>query len=129
VARAITSAVVAVHHQRQSDILDRAERGQQIEALEDDPQSATAKQGSPPVAHRGQVFTVDDHRTVRGEIQPADQVQQRTLARTAGAHDGHELSCRHGERHASQRPHVLGPHAKRLGQIGRDKHRLHGDRF
>jgi hypothetical protein len=66
----------------------------------------------------------------RGRIQPAQQVQQRALARARGADNGQRLARAHRQIDALQHAHVQRPFGKALGQPRGLQHDLarHGRR-
>src|SRR5262249_54577719 len=50
----------------------------------------------------GEVHRVEQVRAAAGQVQAAEDVHQRALARARGAHDGHIFATPHRQRHAAQ---------------------------
>jgi hypothetical protein len=112
--------------QRQFDVLHRGRARQQIEALkhETDAAAANLRQG-----RLIQLGDVDPFKQViaRGRhIQATQDVHQGGLARTRGAHDGHELAPPYRETHAAQRMHVDVAQSIGLRRVADEEHRLVG---
>src|SRR5205085_7828493 len=76
----------------QQDVLQRAERRQQVEALEDEADLRMAERGQLGVAHGAQVAAKDASGAVKLAVEAAEQVQQRALPAPALALHGDELA-------------------------------------
>src|SRR5205814_478449 len=94
--------------QRQLDVLEGREHGEQIVELEHEADVRRAPAGRVRFAQPGDVGARDRHRPGVGTIDASDQVQQRGLAGPRGAHQAEELPlgnlegdvAQHGNRHA-----------------------------
>ena len=75
----------------QADVVVGRQRRNQIECLKDETDFAAAEPRQLPVRHGRQIGAVDDHAAFIGRSEPRHDVQQRALARAAGAHDGDEF--------------------------------------
>src|SRR5699024_4965322 len=78
--------------ERESDVLGRGERGDEVEVLEDVTDLAATQRGTllgPEAAHRG-APDLDDARV--GGVEPASDVEERRLAGARRTHDGDELA-------------------------------------
>ena len=70
----------AAEQQRQLDVLDCVEHGDQVERLEDEPHRLRAVQGALGVAHREEVAPVDQDVTTVDVVQTREAVEHRGLA-------------------------------------------------
>src|SRR4051812_24838191 len=87
---------------RQQDVLQRAERREQVEALEDEPDLRVPQRRELRVADAAQIAA--EHVRLAGElpVEPAEQVQQRALPAAALPFDGDELAPAHRKIDAAQ---------------------------
>ena len=83
--------------QRHGHVLDGGELAQQVVELVDETQLVIAQLPPGRFRKRIQALAGHGHPAGIGLIQPAQQVQQRALARARGPNDGHHLAGRHGE--------------------------------
>ena len=73
---------------------------------------------------RGKVNAVNHHAALGGARQPAQQVEQRGLARARRPHDGHKLPALNGERNPAHRGDLELASRVNLGQVfGNDNRR------
>ena len=101
------AAALAVQLARQRDVLDRGERRDQVEVLEDVADRRTPHPGAPVVAERGQVGALDAHRAGGRAVEAAGEGEQRRLAGAGRAHHGDELAgVRRAKLTAAQRVHL-----------------------
>ena len=83
------------------DVAHGRERGQQVELLKDEADAVLAQPGALGVVERGEVDAVDDHAALGGLREPAEQVEERGLARARRADDGDKLARLDGKRDAA----------------------------
>src|SRR2546423_3209683 len=88
------------------DVVDGARPRNQVEGLEHEPDLSIADPGQLVVSQRRDVIAVQDVATRGRLVEAADQVHQRALARTRGAHDGDELTLRDMKGKALERRHL-----------------------
>jgi hypothetical protein len=97
---------VAVDVLRDGNVAVSVERGQQVEALEDETHLVPAQLGAFGVAHRREVVAVHQHAPPSGLRQPANHVKQRGLAAARGPHHRHELARQDLKIHPAQGRHA-----------------------
>jgi hypothetical protein len=78
--------------QRQHRVLQRRQRGQQLEELEYHAHVPAPPDGQFFLAHQVDPRSADRHRPRGRPVDPGDQVQDRRLAAARRAHDGHQLA-------------------------------------
>ena len=83
--------------ERQHDVLERIQVGEQLKALEDEADLGGADRGALVLVDREQVDAVEANRSGGRRVEPGDQRQQRALARPRGADDGDRALPRQGE--------------------------------
>ena len=86
--------------QRHQHVFQRAGPGQQIEVLEDETDLRVAHHGALLGGQGRDVLPVQPVFSRRGAVQAAEDVHQRALARTAGAHQRDHLATLNLERNA-----------------------------
>src|SRR5207248_8972837 len=86
----------------QKHVLQRAERGEQVEALEDEADLRMAEGRQLRVGHRAQIAAEDVRRAVELAVEAAEQVQERALSAPALAFHGYELAPLHRQVDAAQ---------------------------
>ncbi len=91
---------------RQHDVLDQAERRQQLKELEDDAQMFATPDGQLVFGHRMHRLAGDDDLPLAGVVDAGDHVEQRRFAVARRADDGHELAGHDVERDAFEDGHV-----------------------
>jgi len=106
----------AADPQRHGDVVARAELGQQVVELVDEAQVAVAQRALLRGAQPGERLLHQRDAAGRRRIQPAQQVQQRALARARSTDDGHGLARAHREVHALEHGHVQPAFGEALGQ-------------
>ena len=74
---------------RYLDVLTRVQAGQQMKALEDEPEVAGTELGLIGVGTVRHVDAVQDESARRAAIEESEHVQQRRLARPGRSGDGH----------------------------------------
>ena len=112
----------AANAQGHSHVVQRAELRQQVVELVDEAQVLVA-QLALPLGRKGRhLRPLQAHGARRGCIQPAQQVQQRALARTRGTDDGQRLACADLQVYAVQHSHIQPAFGETLGQALGFKH-------
>jgi len=94
------AALVPAHapgDERRLDVLLRAERGDQVERLEDEAERAAAQRRELTLAQLRQVATVEEDLSTGRPVQGAQHLEQRRLARARRTLDGEELALGHTE--------------------------------
>ena len=104
----------------------RAGARQQIEALEHEADAPAADARQRRLIQLRDVDALEQVVAAGRAIEAAEDVHQRRLARTGGAHDGDELAAVNGEAHAAQRVHLGVAQPIDLGHIAHDDDRLAG---
>ena len=102
--------------QRQFDIFLRGRTRQQVETLKDKTEFLVSQFGQLFAVEIGHGDAIKEIGSGRGLVEAADGVHQRGLARTAGAHDGHELAAVDVQRDAAH-----GFHLNLAGLVGAGK--------
>ena len=116
----------AVELERHRHVLDRGEPGEQVEVLEHEPDRRAGAAG--PVAAADMPAdggAVDDDLAARRLLERAGDRQQGALARSARAHDGHQLAGRDRQVDLAQRVHGGGAVAVDLGDARELEHGAH----
>ena len=103
-------------------VVESARAGYQVEGLEDEPDLAVADRGQLVVVQRRDVDSVEDVAPAAGNVKAADQVHERGLARSRGAHDGDELALLDPQADAFEGGHFERPHLVDLGDVLEDDH-------
>src|SRR5690606_18109778 len=80
--------------QRQQQILERRQGGDEIEELEYEADAAAAQPRQPVLGQPRQRFARDAHLATARAIQPADDVEQRALAGARAADEDDQLATR-----------------------------------
>ncbi len=109
----------AADAQRHGDVVLRTEFGQQVVELVDEAQVLVAQFALARGRERVQRLALQLHGAGGGRVEPAQQVQQRALARTRGADDGQRLAGMHVQIHALEHGHVQAAFGEALGQAPR----------
>jgi hypothetical protein len=91
-ARAPLATAHAGVEQRQLDVLERAGAGQQVEALEDEPERFVADLRELVGVEPRDVAPTQEKPASRRAVEAAEDVHQRALAGARRAHDRHELA-------------------------------------
>ena len=81
----------AVEHQRQADILDQRQFGEEVVTLEDEADPAPPDQRQVVVADGGQIDPLEDHLPGGRPGDATEKVEERALSRPRGPGDRHEL--------------------------------------
>jgi hypothetical protein len=81
--------------ERQLDVLEGRQDGDEVVELEDEPDVVGAPAGRLGVGHPADVLAADLDVARGGRIQAGDEVQQRRLARAGRSHQGEELALIH----------------------------------
>ena len=92
--------------QRHRDVGERAELGQEVVELIDEPQVPIAPRALLGGVHRREVAPHQGHAAAGRRLEAAEQVQQRALARPRRADDGQRLAGVHVQVDAAQHVHV-----------------------
>src|SRR5262249_25388532 len=93
--------------ERPGDVLLGRERGQEVEALEDEADLAEPEIAARVVRQSGEVLAADRHSSACRHLEPGGEVEQRALPRPARTDHGDELTGFDGETHVPQRRHGL----------------------
>jgi hypothetical protein len=98
-ARALHRGVLRFtpHQQRHGDVFQRRELRQQVMELVDEAECAVAQLAARLLRQRVNVAAGDAHRPRGRAVQPAENLQQRGLARTGGTNDGDAFAGQHAE--------------------------------
>ena len=91
-APAPLGALEAPRRQRRLDVLDRGQRRDQVELLEDEPERVAPQARELAVAHRHEVLALELDAPARRAVERAEQLQQRRLARAGRPGDDEELA-------------------------------------
>ena len=86
--------------ERQDDVLERRDRGDQVERLEDEADLLTTEDGEVLVVERAEVDVADDRLAGREGVEAGDAVHQRRLAGARRAHDRRETGTVELDGHA-----------------------------
>lgn len=86
--------------ERQLDVLEQVEAGQEVEGLEDEADVDVARLGALAFVEAGYVSPAEEVVAARRPVQESENVHERRLAAAARPHEGHVLTLVHGERHA-----------------------------
>src|SRR5437879_8705486 len=103
--------------ERQHDVFDCGQVIQQMETLEHEAKRAQANARPVGVAQRPDVLAIEAHRAFARRIEQADQLQERALARTGGAHDGDQLTRLDAHADVAQRDHITVANAVRSPDV------------
>ena len=87
---------------RQADVFESGELGQQVMELEDEADTTVAETRQLPVRQSKRIDAAERNAPAVGARERPDDLQQRRLARAAGADDRYHLAAHHFERHAAQ---------------------------
>ena len=120
--RPVRLAAGEVHRQR--DVLDRRERGQEVERLEHESDPFAAQLGQLAVGELGEIDVTDVHGSGRERVEPGEAVHQRALAGAGRAHHGGERAGGYPDRHVIEREHLGGAASVGLHGVldaGRDR--------
>ncbi len=93
----------ASRNQRGLDVLLRAQRRDQVERLENEPDRPGPHRGHLALAERGQILAVEFHGARGRTVEPAEHLQQGGLAVPGRSLDGEPLAVGHGQVHRPQR--------------------------
>ena len=87
-SRSISGATLAgegaVEHERDRDIIEDAQAGEEVERLKDEAEAAAAEEGEIAIGHAGKIAAADGDRAGGGAINGAEQIEERAFARAAG---------------------------------------------
>ena len=90
-------------------VLQRGERRDQVEGLEDEAHLLAAHRGALVLAEQPQLLAVQQYAAAGGLVEAREQGQQRALAAPGGADDGHEAAVGKIERDTFQDREGLAP--------------------
>ena len=94
---AVRIEAVAMNILSDGDVASGGERGEKIEALENEADLAAAELGALGVSHGGEVVAIDIDFAARGLREAADDVKERGFAAAGRAHDGDGFAGEHVE--------------------------------
>jgi hypothetical protein len=89
----------AAQVQRKTDVFQAGERRQEVEELEDEPDLVPSDAGQVVVRELGQRPSLDAHGAAGGSIEPANQVEERRLARPRRPDDRDHFAGLDRQRH------------------------------
>ena len=101
--------VLVQQHQRQRHVLRHAQMCQHMKSLKNKADFLAAQAGQSFLTHAAQatqVYAVQHHRATLPGVQSGHAIQQGGLAHSGLAHNGHEFSWRHGQRHIAEDRHL-----------------------
>ena len=113
-----------VELQRQHHVLDRGERGDEVEALEDVADVPAPQVRAAAGVERRQVLPVDEHPARARLLERPGQVQQRGLPAAGRPHHRDELTGRDRQRDARHRAHLGGAATEALHDVDELEHGL-----
>src|SRR5690606_25018894 len=96
-ARGGFDPALAAEFQGHHDVLDRGERRNELEGLEDETRELIADPGAAVLVELREVLSGKTDRAARGCVQSRAETQQGCLPRTGRADDGHGLAGFHPE--------------------------------
>src|SRR3989441_1172708 len=108
--------------QRQLHVVERGGTRQQVEGLEHEPDLLVADARQLVVGQVAHFQAVEPVLARGGGVEAADEVHERRLPRSRGAHHGHVLVLADLQAHAAQRAHDLAPHVVVAGELVRENH-------
>ena len=94
--------VLAGDRERQRDVLGDVEQRDQVERLEDEAGPVAAQAGRLVVGQLADDLALEDDLAGRRLVEPAEQLEERGLARARRAHQGDELAGLDRQRDAAQ---------------------------
>ena len=121
-ARALGGAALAAKLERDLHVLDRGERGDQLEALKHEPHFLAAQPGALVLVHRRQVGVVEDDLAVRRGVEAGEESEECRLAAARRPDDRDERALRNGERDVAQHGEPVLAAAIFLGQLSGNEH-------
>ena len=95
--RARRRAVVAAQLERDLHVLERGERGDELEALEDEADFRPAELRALIFVEAREIGAVEQHGAARRDVESGEQAEQRRLAAARGPDDGDERAVGNGE--------------------------------
>ena len=95
----------------------------QVVKLEHKPHVLPPESRQPVVVQRAQIVIHKADRTAAGNIQPAQNIQQRGLAAAGRPQQNHKFSGKQIQRNPAQRLHLDLAHLVHLRQVPRGEHR------
>ena len=96
----------AAERERQDDVLDRRERGDEVVRLEHEPDALPPQDRELAIVEVGEVLPGDRHPAARHRVEARHAVQQRRLPGARRAHDRGEAFARDRERETVERAHL-----------------------
>jgi hypothetical protein len=99
----------SVELERQRDVLERGQPGQEVEVLEHVADRPASHPCPIRARHGGDVDPVDQHLAAARLLEAAGDRQQRALAGAARAHDGDELAAVDRQVDVAERVHLVRP--------------------
>ena len=115
VARAAVERLGAAGElERQEDVLERGQVGEQLERLEDEADAAAAQERQLVLGERLDRRAVDPHLALARPVEPGGEAEQRRLAASRRPEHGDELAARDREVDASRMVSTRSPDRSRL---------------
>ena len=112
--------------QRNLDVLQHGQLGNEVVRLEDETDAGSADLGEPVVVHLGDVVEPEQDRAGAGSVEASEQVQKRALSRAGGAHDGHVVAFGDVEADAAQGTDDFGAQVVVFGDVLETRSEIHG---
>ena len=81
-----------IEHKWQRHIVDHTQGRNEIKRLKDEPDPPSSQQRQVQIPQPRQVLSIDPDVARCGRFDPSEDMEQRTLPRTAGPHDGNHLA-------------------------------------
>ena len=107
----------------QLDVLDRSQPGHEVKGLKDESDAPKSNIRERLIRESRNIFTCQKIGTATWRIETSNQIQQRALARTGRAHDGHVLAILDRLTHAAQGVERMATHHVGTPQIDDLNHR------
>jgi len=111
------AAAFSAELQRHQHVLDRGQRRDQLEALEDEADQLVAQGGAGVLVHRFQGVAVEEHRAGSRVVEPGAKAEQGGLAAARGPDDRAAVAFIEGQRHIAQHGQLVAGVAMDLAQV------------
>ncbi len=120
--RACRRAALAAKLERYLHVLQRGERGNELKALEDEPNFLTAQSRPLVLGEAPEIDAVEDHGAVRGGIESGQQSEQGRLAAAGWPDDRDERALRYRERHVAEHGELVRSALEFFRQLSSNEH-------
>src|SRR5690242_4879406 len=112
------------HVERHLDIFLGRQSGDQVEGLEHHANLVIAHRSQLPFAHSCDIHPINQYLPARGIVQPSNDSQQRTLARTRWPHNRNKLPTSNLKADSLQNIDALATERQALGNVSYIHHNL-----